>query len=117
MRRALVALGVSTVLVSGVGAAAFAAGATGSGGMHDRMTTMDMDAKNMGSMGMGSMPMSGAGMDAMHAQMRDAMPADMAGACDAAHTEMHPQSPQPGGAPPEGTSMAPSDHAAHHTNN
>ena len=117
MRRALVALGVSTVLVAGVGAAAYAAGTGGSGGMHDRMTTMDMNAKNMGSMGMGSMPMSGAPMDAMHAQMRDAMPADMAGACDAAHAEMHGQTRQPDGAPAEGTSMAPSDHAAHHTNN
>lgn len=90
MRRAIVALGVSAVLVGGAGVAAYAAGTAASGGMHDRMTTtdmktMNMGSGNMGSMDMGSMRMNGTDMDAMHAQMRDSMPAEMAGACDARH--------------------------------
>lgn len=85
MRRAIVALGVSATLVAGAGAAAYAAGTAAGGNMHDRMTTMDMKSMDMRTMDMGPMPMHGTDMDAMHAQMRDAMPAEMVPACDAAH--------------------------------
>lgn len=90
MRRALVALGVTATLTAGVGAAANGLGTTATQDMHDRMTSMPMRSMDMGSMHTGSMPMSGADMDAMHAQMRAAMPADMAANCDAAHAAHHP---------------------------
>ena len=95
MRRALVALVVAATLTAGIGAAAYGMGTATARDMHDRMSSMPMSSMDMssmhngsmhnGSMHNGSMPMSGADMDAMHAQMRAAMPADMVAACDAAH--------------------------------
>ena len=100
MRRALVALVVAATLTAGIGAAAYGMGTATARDMHDRMSSMPMSSMPMSSMDMssmhngsmhngsmhnGSMPMSGADMDAMHAQMRAAMPADMVAACDAAH--------------------------------
>jgi hypothetical protein len=94
MRRALVALGVTAALTAGVGAAAYGLGTTTAQDMHDRMTSMPMSSMPMSSMPMssmpmgsmhtgsmhtGSMPMGGVDMDAMHAQMRAAMPAEPAG--------------------------------------
>jgi hypothetical protein len=113
MRRALATLAIAAAVTAGAGAA-WASGTVAADGMHDRMTSKPMSSMPSGSTGMtsmhtGSMPMSGADMDAMHAQMRQAMPADMADACDAAHTEMTQTTgtTQPGSATPAG-------HAAHH---
>ena len=121
MRRALAALAVTGLLTAG---AVWASGTVAADGMHDRMGStpmssmhsgsMDMASMHSGSMDMasmhdGSMPMSGTDMDAMHAQMRQAMPADVAAACDAAHAQMSQTNgtTQPG-------STAPAGHAAHH---
>jgi hypothetical protein len=108
MRKALVALAATAALSVSAGAAAYAAGTGASRDMHDRMATTGMPAMDMGSMGMGSMDLGSMGMDPA---AMGAMHAEMAAACDAAHTQM--------GAPAatgEPAPTDPADHAAHHPN-
>ncbi|HET7489740.1 MAG TPA: hypothetical protein VFJ85_17570 [Acidimicrobiales bacterium] len=99
MRKALAALGVAAALTAGAGAVAYASsGTTGQGTNGGMMGPTPM------------MSMSGAGMDAMHDQMRASMPADVAAACDAAHDSMTSTASTTS----TSTGSMPMDHAAHH---
>jgi hypothetical protein len=113
MRKALLAVGIVGVLSLGAGSAVAAsrvAGDNAASTMHDRMSSTGTGSM-MRSADMNRLhdAMSTGDMDAMHAQMRDAMPVELRAACDAAHASMNTAT-----ADATGSSTPMFDHAAHH---